>query len=284
MSESPYIYDVTAETFQQIIIEGSHQVPILVDFWADWCQPCKMLMPVLAKLADEYQGKFILAKINTEQQQALAAQFGIRSIPTVKLFKNGEPVDEFAGALPETELRAFLDKHLPRASDHLLNQAGTLIQQGNVEAAKDLLEQAQNEDPDNPRLPLMQIELLAQSGDITGAEAAIQQLPYEEQQKPEITALQARFTFAQALQGADSIDDLQSRAASSSEAAYQLAAHKVMADEYEEALQMLLDLMRRDRQYGDDAARKGILAIFELLGGENPLVGQYRNKLFNLLH
>ena len=123
MPESPYIVEVTAENYQEVVIQGSLQAPVLVDFWADWCQPCKILLPMLAKLVDEYQGKFILAKINTEQQQELAAQFGIRSIPTVKLFMQGQPVDEFSGALPEEQIRQFLDQHIPRESDKAVAQA-----------------------------------------------------------------------------------------------------------------------------------------------------------------
>ncbi len=107
MSTSDYIFDVTTDNFDQVILQGSQSVPVLVDFWAPWCQPCKSLMPLLADLAEAYQGKFILAKINTEEEQELAAQFAIRSIPTVKLFKGGSPVDEFTGALLVGEIKRF---------------------------------------------------------------------------------------------------------------------------------------------------------------------------------
>ena len=113
MADSSFIYDVTVENFQQVVLQTSMNRPVLVDFWAEWCNPCKSLMPTLAKLADEYQGKFILAKVNTEEQQQLAAHFGIRSIPCVKLFLKGEMVDEFMGALPEPEVRSFIDKYIP---------------------------------------------------------------------------------------------------------------------------------------------------------------------------
>ena len=142
MTQSQYIYEVDTENYGRIVVEGSRSVPVLVDFWAEWCQPCKLLMPILARLAEAYQGKFILAKINTEEQQAIAAEFGIRSIPTVKLFRHGEPVDEFMGALPESEIRAFLDRHIPRESDQLVAQADQLIQAGKTEQAVKLIEQA----------------------------------------------------------------------------------------------------------------------------------------------
>jgi putative thioredoxin len=112
MADSPYIVTLTAANFEAVVIDGSFDRPVLVDFWADWCAPCRMLMPILAKLVDEYRGRFILAKLNTEEEQALAAQFGIRSLPTVQLFKDGRPVDQFMGALPEAQVREFLDRHV----------------------------------------------------------------------------------------------------------------------------------------------------------------------------
>ena len=157
MSNSPHIFDVTAENFQQIVVNGSFEAPVLVDFWAEWCQPCKMLMPLLAKLAEEYGGKFILAKINTEEQQALAGQFGIRSIPTVKLFLQGAEIDEFAGALPETEIRAFLDRHLPRESDGVASADEQLSAAGDEQGALDALAPAQAADPDNPGNQCLQL-------------------------------------------------------------------------------------------------------------------------------
>ena len=111
MADSPFIIDVTSENYQQVM-EASFKVPVLLDFWASWCQPCLALTPVLVKLAEEYDGKFLLGKLNTEDEQEIAAQFGIRSIPTVKLFRDGQPVDEFMGALPEQAVRDFLDKHI----------------------------------------------------------------------------------------------------------------------------------------------------------------------------
>ena len=268
-------------------MEGSRSVPVLVDFWAGWCQPCKLLMPILARLAETYQGKFILAKINTEEQQAIAAEFGIRSIPTVKLFRHGEPVDEFMGALPESEIRAFLDRHIPRESDQLVAQADQLIQTGKTEQAVKLIEKARAEDPDNRRVQLAFARLQATLGDIEGAEQVLAGLPPEAQETPEIKGLRARFRFDRVAAAAPDPDQLETALArnpDNSEARYQLAAHKVMRNDFQGALELLLTLLQQDRQYDDEAARKGMLSVFEILGGSGELVNRYRNRMFNALH
>ena len=287
MNQSQFIHEVTAENYTTVVLEGSHTVPVVVDFWAEWCQPCKMLMPILAKLVEEYQGKFILAKINTETQQEIAAQFGIRSIPTVKLFKDGQPADEFMGALPEQQIRAFLDKHIARESDKLLSRADQQIQRGEVDAAMALIEEARTTDPDNPRALFAYAQVKAVQGEINQAEAALDTLSADEQEKPEVVALRARFQFDRVIENAPTMESLESSVredSADSEAIYQLAAHRVLMSDYEGALQLLLRLMTQDREYADDAGRKGMLAVFGILGGTGEIVKRYRSRMFNLLH
>lgn len=286
MSESPYIVEITADNYQQIVIEGSVQVPVLVDFWADWCQPCKTLMPMLAKLADEYRGKFILAKVNTEQHQELAAQFGIRSIPTVKLFRNGQPVDEFSGALPEEQVRQFLDQHIPRESDHAVAQAQQLLLQEDPDAALALLTQAQADDPANHNISLALAQIFAAMGDAESAETVLHKLPQEIQEREDVIQLLRQLHFDSISKGIPEQAELEQRLAANendSEARYQLATHKINKQEYEAALELLLTLMRKDRQYDEDAARKTMLQIFELLG-DDPLVPRYRSKMMSLIY
>jgi putative thioredoxin len=286
MSESPYIVEITADNYQQSVIEGSFQVPVLVDFWADWCQPCKILMPMLAKLVDEYQGKFILAKINTEQQQELAAQSGIRSIPTVKLFKNGQPVDEFSGALPEEQVRQFLDRHIPRESDQVVAQARQLLLQEDADAALTLLAQAQSDDPANHNISIALAQTFAAMGDTESAVTVLDKLPQDIQEQEDVIQLRRQLHFDSISKGMPDQASLEQRLAadeSDSEARFQLAAHKINNQEYESALELLLNLMRVDRQYDDDAARKTMLQIFELLG-DDPLVPRYRSKMMSLIY
>ena len=286
MAASPFIFEIDETNYQQIVIQGSHQVPILVDFWASWCQPCQILMPVLAKLADEYQGRFILAKINTEEQQAIAAQFGIRSIPTVKLFKAGQPVDEFAGALPESDIRAFLERHLPRASDGSVAAAQDRLLAGDAAGALEMLQTAQAEDPSNPRILITMAQAQAAGGDIDAAEQTLDGLPADEQQKPEVTRLRGQMYFDRIAVASDDMTSLRTRVAAEtndSEARYQLAAHQVMDGDNEGAMDNLLKVMQTDREFGDDAARLALLKLFDMLG-DDPVVSRYRARMFNFLH
>ncbi len=285
MAESPYIVEVSAENYTSIVLESP--VPVLVDFWAEWCQPCKMLMPVLSRLAEEYQGKFILAKINTEEQQQLAAQFSIRSIPTVKLFKGGKPLDEFMGALPEAEIRAFLDKYIARESDALVAQSNQRLLEGDVEGAMQLAEEAARSDPENPRTLIAYARLKAAVGDREEAEAVLDSLPADVQESPELMGFRAQLRFDRIAETGPAPEELEQRISSDptdSEARYYLAINRIVDGEYEQALEHLLQLMQKDRAYGDDAGRKGMLEIFEILGGNDELVNRYRNRMFNALH
>lgn len=285
MAESPYIVEVTRDNFHQVM-DASHQVPVLMDFWASWCQPCQVLMPVLARLAEEYRGKFLLAKLNTEEDQELAAQFGIRSIPTVKLFRDGQPVDEFMGALPEPEVRKFLDKHLPRESDALVQQARQRLLAGDGEAAMALLDAARASDPDNPRVAIARAQAQAAMGDTATAEATLDALPPDEQAKPEVATLRSHLYFEGLLAGAPDPGTLRERLGSDpgdSAARFQLAVHHVVDQDYEPAMELLLELMRKDRQYGDDAARQALVKLFDLLGSD-PLVTRYRSRMASLLY
>lgn len=285
MSDSPFVIEVTTENFHQILAT-SQQVPVLVDFWAEWCQPCKLLMPVLAKLAEEYHGKFLLAKLNTEEQQELASHFGIRSIPTVKLFRDGQPVDEFLGALPEAQIRRFLDKHIARESDAAVAQAKETLLAGDGTGALELLTAARQSDPDNPRVTLMLAQAQAALGNVQTALDTLEDLPPDEQRKDEVARLRSQLYFEDLVANAPSAATLRSRLAKSdadSEARFQLAVRNIVDQEHEQAMQALLQLMQQDRHYGDDAAHKALVRLFELLG-DDPLVSRYRARLASLLH
>jgi len=287
MTESQHIVDLDPSNFEQIVVKGSLNTPVLVDFWAPWCEPCKSLTPVLEKLAEEYQGKFILAKLNTEEHQGLAAQFGIRSIPTIKLVKDGQIADEFSGALPEQEIREFLDRHIAEEIDPLLAQVKSLARQGQVAEAIKLIEDSEDKANPNPELMVIHAKLLASGGHIEEAEAKLDSLPEDAQGGADVKSLRGRFFFDRVIAKAPSPEQLQQKLSETpqdSEAGYQLAAHGVMDNQFEPSLEQLLEIMQRDRKFMDDGARKAMLLIFDIMGPDNPLTGRFRTRIFNILH
>ncbi len=285
MTESPYIVDVTRENYAELM-ETSFRVPVLMDFWASWCQPCQVLMPILAGLAEEYAGKFILGKLNTEEEPEIAAQFAIRSIPTVKLFRDGQPVDGFMGAMPEGTIREMLDRNVGRESDTQVADARERLADGDAESAIALLIAAREADPDNARVIVALAEARATTGDIDGAERALAGLPMSEQEKPAIVALRNRLFFHGQVAAAPDVAELEERLdadADDHEARFQLALRKAINEDYETALELLLTLMQKDREYGDDAGRRGLVKVFDVLG-DDPLVSQYRRRMASLMY
>jgi len=287
MAESTYSFDVTAQDFGEIVLQNSRTVPVVVDFWADWCAPCRTLMPILAKLAEEYRGKFILAKVDTEQQRELAAQFNIRSLPTVLLFRDGTAVDEFQGALPESAIRSFIDGHIPHPAEAWLRQAEDLLAQGRLDAAQRLIQEALAEDPDNPEAQLATARLQFAAGDWETARSTLSSLPATTQDAPPAAALRAQVGFAEAVAAAPAEQELTqalARDPDASESRYQLAARKALAGDFESALDHLLVLLQKDPGFGEGSPRKAMLGIFGILGSGSDLAARFRNRMFALLH
>ncbi|HWR86899.1 MAG TPA: thioredoxin [Acidiferrobacterales bacterium] len=282
MNPSPHIADVTQQTFESLVLAKSREIPVLADFWAAWCGPCKQLMPVLARLADEYDGRFFLAKINSDTEQPLAARYGVKSLPTVKLFRNGQVVEEFMGAQPEKTIRALLDRHIPRASDTLVYNAMLAARSGKPDEALTILQQAATTDPTNDRAKLELARLHAYLGHADDAEIALASLSAEAKESTDAVGLKAQLEFARIVAGARPPDELLPAIAANardSAARYELAAHLVLRQQHEAALDQLLEIVRTDRKFRDDAGRKAMLSIFNLLGGSGDIVKQYRTKL-----
>jgi len=286
MSEHAFVIAVTVENFAQEVLAKSQQVPVLADFWAAWCAPCQMLMPVLTKLAQDYGGKFVVAKINSDEQQELAARYGVRSLPTLKLFRNGEVVDELMGAQPEPVLRQLLDRYIEREGDKFRAQALAASAAGQHEQAIELMQQLKQVDPSYPSLEEDYANVLIQAGQYADAEVILKNLPANVQTQPAIQQSLARLSFAKAVGNAPEASVLEAAIVSDEsnlKARYQLSAHQVLQGNYAAALENLLFIMRKDRSFNEDAGRKGLLAVFELLGND-PLVSRYRSKMSSLLH
>ncbi|AGA34423.1 Thioredoxin domain-containing protein YbbN [Thioalkalivibrio nitratireducens DSM 14787] len=280
------LVEVTAGDFEAAVIEESFRRPVLVDFWADWCSPCQMLMPVLAKLVDEYAGKFRLAKVNSDEQQGLASQFGVRSLPTVMCFRNGKPVDQFMGVQPESAIRAIIDKYLERPSDRIREQALARLEAGDVAGAVENLRAAVATDPEHHDLKIDLARALVQAGDAQGAEQQLNLLPMDVHEQDAVKQLRARLVFAKNANGTDlaTLEQAVRDHADDPEALERLAAAYMVAGRSQEAMDLYLKLMQRHRSYNDNAGQKGLLAAFEVLGPRHELVGQYRRRMVSLLY
>ena len=291
MSDSAYIHDVTTEDFESVVIQGSFKQPVLVDFWAEWCQPCQSLIPVLHKLAEEYQGAFLLAKVNTDAQSELAAHAGVKSLPTVKLFVDGKIVNEFMGALPESEVRKFLDPYIksesPNETDQVLNDALQAFSAGNEKEALEMLNTALANDPQNASLKINMAKLVASQNDFESATALLDTLSDEEKNQSEVKQILSQIKLANQLKDAGDPAELEQRLKDNPddvEALFQMSNYLAVGGNYEGAITLLLQVMIKDRKFNDDAGRKGLIDIFETLGNEDPLVQKYRRKMFTLLH
>jgi putative thioredoxin len=280
--------DVDINTFESTVIEGSNKVPVVVDFWAPWCAPCRALGPVLEKLADEYNGRFVLAKINSDENQELSARYGVRGIPNVKAFIGGEVVDEFTGALPESGVRAFIERVVPSPAEELRDSAARVYAQTrNGPQALDLLAQAEQLDPKNEDVRIDRAAIFADAGRPEDARKLLDDLSPLTQMNERVSALKARLDLAQGAAAAPSEDVLKARVARDEndlEARLQLAHQYVGRQDYRPALEQLLELVRRNRAYGDDIARKTMLKVFELLGNQGELVSEFRKKLASAMN
>jgi putative thioredoxin len=285
MTMGQFSFDVDVSNFQQVVMEGSRTTPVVIDFWAPWCGPCKTLKPILEKLAEEYKGKFILAKINSDENQALATQFGVRGIPAVKAVIDGQMVDEFSGALPEGAVREFLDRLIPSPSDELRAQAVALREAGDLDGAMAVLGQASQLDPGNELIRLDAAEILAEHGQMDEARQLLNSLSATAKIDDRAARLQAKLDFAQATDSADE-GKLRARIAGQPddmEARHELANLLIGSGRYAEGMDELLEMIGRDRAWNEEAARKTLLSVFNLLAGD-PLVAQYRRKLASALN
>lgn len=287
MTSSPYIFEATMENFQQDVMEVSASVPVLVDVWAEWCAPCKQLMPLLEKLANEYQGAFRLAKVNADEQEQLTSSLGVRSLPTVILVKDGQAVDGFNGALPESEIRQVLDKHVELPEEDPYEKAHRIWDEGNIEGALEILSELNRKDPESLKVLIDLAQLKAETGDLDTAEQVLDSLPAEEKMQHQARQLAARVKFLKQSAELPPMKDLEmalEQDPKDPNALHLLALHHVLQENNAEAMELLIRLMQVDSKYKNEVAKTTLVELFEKLGNNNPDVRTYRRKLYTLMH
>lgn len=283
---NPNIVDVTMENAQQVLVEESKQRPVVIDFWADWCEPCKTLMPLLESLAAEYDGQFLLAKVNADELQGLAGQFGVRSLPTVMIMKDGQPVDGFSGAQPETAIRELLQKHLPAPWQGLIDQANQLMQENNFKDALPLLRQAYADSGQQPAIGIGLAQVFLHLNRCDDAEAILQVIPMVDQNADYEQAMATLSLKREASESPElkALETKHQEDPDNLELAHQLAIQYSQNDKMEEALELLMSVLRKDINFDDGAAKTTFTEILATLGKSDPLAIRFQRKLFTLLY
>jgi len=280
------VVDIDQNNAQQYLIDESFNRPVVVDFWADWCAPCKQLMPLLEKLADEYAGAFLLAKINADEQQGISQQLGVRSLPTVMVFKDGQPVDGFAGAQPETAVREMLQKHLPSPWDAKIAEATELLDQGDTSGALALLRAAWEESNKLLEITLAYAGALVEGNRLDEAEEVLNEVRLVDREAVH-EQLMAQIELKREAGKSPEIEALESELASDESnhaVRVRLAVQLTTGAHYRDALEHLLVVLRADRDWNNGEAKRLYLDTIASIGKGDPLAAEYQRKLFSILY
>lgn len=278
------IINVTTQNAREVLLDQAQDKVVLIDFWADWCEPCKQLTPVLEKIAQEYANSLILAKIDVEAEQQLAAQFGVQSLPTIVVFKDGQPVDGLAGAQPESAIRQMLEKHLPQPEDDALSAAREALAQEQYDEAYTQAKQAFDLNPSATEARLLLADAATSVGRVEQAEELLQNLSIADQDQYYQQIL-AKIQLTKEAADSPAIKALEEQVAQSPEdlaARVQLAVQYHQAKRHEDALEQLFTVLAKDLQFGE--ARQTTVDIINNLPDGDPLAAQSRRRLYSMLY
>ena len=280
---SPYIIDVTAENFNDAVLSNSHKGPVMVNYWAENAGPCLRLWPVLEKLANDYNGRFLLVNVDTNKDKQLASDYGVNSVPTVKLFIDGEVVEQIHGYDSPGSFKKMLDKYLARESDKDLAAAVVEYQAGRKEAAFDQLNKLIFIDPENARIQLTFAKLLMREEAYDQAYALLEKTPLKNENE-EAVVLMTNALFLSAMQTAPAIEELEQSLKDKPddmEKLLQSCSHQMMQSNFAGAMELLLQMIRQDYSWRNGIASLCLRGLFIMLGKDNPVVIEYRQKLID---
>ena len=285
--DSPYIHAAIADNFQSLVLDNSNRGPVLVNFWSRKAGPCLRQYPILDKIIHHYGGRILLVNIDTEKEVILTKEYGITSVPTLKLFRDEQVVETWHGYQSEENLLKVMDNYVARESDQELARAVQTYAEGKTTEAYEMIANAIVNDPVNPRLPLAMCKLLKHEERYEEALKVINALPAAIRKNAEITQFHDLLSFYVDIDPTKNIAALNTRLESSPddiEAKQQLTAHYVIAQQYEKALKQLVSIIDTDPGYADNYAQKAMLRVFNLLGSKHPLVAKYRPALRRYTH